>query len=222
MPSKKIDETNATGTQRVAIFIDGSNLYHSLEENCNRYDLDFAAFATKLCKERTLYRTYYYNVLRDRDRNHQAYEDQQKFLSALYNTPFLEVRLGGSKMRGDVAVEKGVDIMLATDLLRFAWDNLYDVAILVSGDGDFAYALQSAKDMGKHVEVAAFPSNLSGELTQVADERELFVPEYFSDLWSRGRAGSRGVERAAGTTRRWWRRGRSRGGNDQGNNQGDK
>ena len=34
--------------ERVAIFIDGSNLYHSLEENCRRYDVDFGAFSAKL------------------------------------------------------------------------------------------------------------------------------------------------------------------------------
>ena len=172
---------------RVAIFIDGSNLYHSLEENCHRFDVDFAAFSQKLCRGRPLLRTYYYNVLRDRDRNPQAYEDQQKFLNALYNTPYLEVRLGGSKIRGETAVEKGIDIMLATDLLRFGWEDLYDVAILVSGDGDFAYALQAVKNMGKHVEVAAFPANLSHELAQVADDREFFTPQYFEDLWSRRR-----------------------------------
>ena len=170
---------------RVAIFIDGSNLYHSLEENCSRYDLDFGAFSIKLAGERQLFRTYYYNVLRDQERNPQAYQDQQKFLSALYNTPYLDVRLGGSKIRGETAVEKGVDIMLATDLLRFAWTDLYDVAILVSGDGDFAYAVQAVKDMGKHVEVAAFPANLSWELSNIADDRELFTPDYFTELWSR-------------------------------------
>ena len=173
--------------RRVAIFIDGSNLYHSLEENCGRTDIDFEAFANKLCRGRSLYRTYYYNVLRAPDRNPQAYSDQQKFLAVLYSTPFLEVRLGASKMRGDVAVEKGIDIMLATDLLRFGWDDLYDVAILVSGDGDFVYALQGVKNMGKHVEIAAFSSNLAWELVQVADESEFFAPKYFSDLWTRRR-----------------------------------
>ena len=44
--------------QRVAIFIDGSNLYHSLEENCKRFDLDFKAFSVKLCKGRRHFRTY--------------------------------------------------------------------------------------------------------------------------------------------------------------------
>ena len=190
----------------MAIFIDGSNLYHSLEENCRRFDLDFAAFSRKLTGHRTLFRTYYYNVLRDPDRNPQAYQDQQKFLTALYNTPYLEVRLGISKVRGDTAIEKGIDITLATDLLRFAWQDLYDVAILVSGDGDFTYALQAAKDLGKHVEVAAFPSNLSWELAQVADQRESFTPEYFSELWSRGRGRSREPQRASEGSRRWWSR----------------
>ena len=199
------------GQLRVAIFIDGSNLYHSLEENCARFDVDFAAFADKLCNGRRLFRTYYYNIERDQDRNPQAYQDQQKFFSALHNTPYLEIRLGSAKMRRDVAVEKGVDIMLATDLLHYAWDNLYDAAILVSGDGDFSYAVQAVKNMGKHVEVAAFPANLSGELAQVADNRVLFTPEYFTDLWSSRRASSRqGAQNDRESQRRGWRLGRLR------------
>ncbi|MDA0770637.1 MAG: hypothetical protein BZY79_04390 [SAR202 cluster bacterium Casp-Chloro-G4] len=196
--------------QRVAIFIDGSNLYHSLEENCKRFDLDFKAFSNKLCKGRQHFRTYYYNVLRDPDRNPQAYQDQQKFLAALYSTPYLEVRLGAAKQRGDVVIEKGVDIMLATDLLQMAWKDLYDVAIVVSGDGDFAYALQTVKNVGKHVEIGAFPANLSWELAQISDSCEFFTPEYFTEIWSRRRNGSRnenhGNQGATDPSRRGWRR----------------
>lgn len=196
--------------QRVAIFIDGSNLYHSLEENCKRFDLDFKAFSNKLCKGRQHFRTYYYNVLRDPDRNPQAYQDQQKFLAALYSTPYLEVRLGAAKQRGDVVIEKGVDIMLATDLLHMAWNDLYDVAIVVSGDGDFAYALQTVKNMGKHVEVGAFPANLSYELAQISDSCEFFTPEYFTDIWSRrrnnGNGNRNGNQGPTDPSRRGWRR----------------
>ena len=210
MDSEKGQWANDKSLTRVIIFIDGSNLYHSLEENCKRFDVDFAALAAKLCKDRSLFRTYYYNVLRDPERTPQAYQDQQKFLSALYNVPYLEVRLSGSKMRGDVAVEKGVDIMMATDLLRLAWEDIYDVAVLVSGDGDFAYAVQTIKNMGKHVEIAAFPANLSWELANVADDREFFTPEYFSDLWSRQKGTKRSTSNSGGTQERGWRLGRAR------------
>lgn len=141
---------------RVAIFIDGSNLYHALRSNFKRQNLNFAKFADKLCGERRLFRVYYYNILRDQSQYPEGYRDQQDFLEALHRMPYLEVRLGVTKMAQGMPVEKGVDIMLATDLLHFAWANLYDVAILVSGDGDFAYALQTVKNMGKHVEVAYF------------------------------------------------------------------
>ena len=210
MDSEKGQWANDKSLTRVIIFIDGSNLYHSLEENCKRFDVDFAALAAKLCKDRSLFRTYYYNVLRDPERTPQAYQDQQKFLSALYNVPYLEVRLSGSKMRGDVAVEKGVDIMMATDLLRLAWEDIYDVAVLVTGDGDFAYAVQTVKNMGKHVEIAAFPANLSWDLANVADDREFFTPEYFSDLWSRQKGTKRSTSNSGGTQERGWRLGRAR------------
>jgi uncharacterized LabA/DUF88 family protein len=202
MNSNQKDNDTSVNDQRVAIFIDGSNLYHSLEENCKRFDLDFAAFSKKLSKGRKIYRTYYYNVLRDAERNTQAYLDQQKFLSVLYSTPYLEVRLGESKIRGDTAVEKGIDIMLATDLLKFAWNDLYDIAILVSGDGDFSYAVKAVKDTGKHVELAAFPSNLSSDLSNIADDREFFSPTYFKGLWTRKRTKSRKSSRPGDNSRR--------------------
>ncbi len=171
---------------RVAIFIDGSNLYHALRSNFGRYDLNFAEFTKKLCGPRRMFRTYYYNVLQDPTQRAEGYREQQEFLSTLRETPYLEVRLGGTKMApGGVPVEKGIDVMLVTDLLHFAWNNLYDVAVLVSGDSDFAYALQAIKNMGKHVEVAYFESNVSKDLLAVADNKHLLNRDFFRDLWAR-------------------------------------
>lgn len=150
-------------------------------------DLDFGSFVNKMCGERQLFRAYYYNILQDPDRRGTAYQEQQKFLATLYNTPYMEVCLGISKYRGDVLIEKGVDIMMATDVLQFAYRDLYDVAVLVSGDADFAYAMQAVKNLGKHVEVVAFPSNLSYELTQTADVLHVLDRDFFDDLWSNSR-----------------------------------
>jgi uncharacterized LabA/DUF88 family protein len=176
---------------RVAIFIDGSNLYHALRSNFRRHDLNFAEFTKKLCGSRVFFRTYYYNVLQSPTQRPDGYRDQQEFLDILRKTPYLEVRLGSTKMAQGVAVEKGIDIMLATDLLYFAWNNFYDVAVLVSGDADFAYALQAVKNMGKHVEVAYFESGVSKDLLNVADNRHQLDRGFFRGLW----AGKRHVRR---------------------------
>jgi uncharacterized LabA/DUF88 family protein len=169
---------------RVAIFIDGSNLYHALRSNFGRHDLNFAGFASKLCVSRRLFRTYYYNVLQDQVQRPDGYREQQEFLDILRKTPYLEVRLGTTKIVQGVPVEKGIDIMLATDLLYFASKDFYDVAVLVSGDADFAYALQAAKNMGKHVEVAYFESGVSRDLLNIADNRHLLNRSFFSGLWA--------------------------------------
>jgi len=58
--------------------------------------------------------------------------------------------------------EKGVDVKLATDLLKLA--GIYEVAIIVSGDGDYVPAVQAAKDQGKHVVNVSFLKKSGGVL----------------------------------------------------------
>ena len=169
---------------RVAIFIDGSNLYHALKNNFGRYDLYFTGFINKLCSSRPLFRTYYYNILQDPNKWAETHKEQHEFIEVLNKTPYLEVRLGSTKVAQGVPIEKGIDVMLATDLLYFAWNNSYDVAVLVSGDSDFGYALQAVKNMGKHVEVAYFENVVSKDLLDIADNRHLLDRNYFSGLWA--------------------------------------
>jgi uncharacterized LabA/DUF88 family protein len=168
---------------RIAIFIDGSNLYHALRTNFKRNDLNFTEFTNKLCGSRNLFRIYYYNVQQDPMQWPEGYREQQEFFDILRKTPYLEVRLGGTKVAQGVSVEKGIDIMLATDLLYFAWNDFYDVALLVSGDSDFAYALQAVKNMGKHAEVAYFERGISKDLLSVADNRHMLNRDFFKNLW---------------------------------------
>lgn len=168
---------------RVAIFIDGSNLYHALKTNFRRNDLNFSEFINRLCGSRTLYRSYYYNILQDPAQWPEGYRDQQDFLTALKMTPYLEVKLGTTKIGQGTQVEKGIDIMLATDMLSFAWNDLYDIAVLVSGDGDFTYAMQTIKNMGKYVEIAYFRTGISKDLLDMADNRQLLDQNFFQDLW---------------------------------------
>ena len=170
--------------ERIMVFIDGSNLYHVLGEVCGRHDLNFGKFAEKVAGDRQLVRTYYYNIRQDSERDPNVATEQGKFLQTMYDTPYLEVRMGVSKRHGETMVEKGVDVFMATDLVAFAFMDLYDTAIVVSGDGDFFPAIQTAKNQGKHIEVAAFDNNLSSEAGNVSDAVIKLNKTYFTGLWS--------------------------------------
>ena len=52
------------------------------------------------------------------------------------------------------SVEKGVDVSLAVDMVEGAYNNEYDVCLLVSEDSDFVPALKAVKKMGKITELA--------------------------------------------------------------------
>jgi len=156
--------------ERIAIFIDGSNFYHGLKALFGSAKIDFVKLAEKLCAGRKLIRTYYYNVPVNRADGEERYRRQQGFFAKLHGTPYMEVKLGRLVRRGSTMIEKGVDVKLAVDMLNMAFTNIYDTAIVVSGDGDFDSAIYGAKNMGKHVENAYFSSGHSDQLKKACDK----------------------------------------------------
>ena len=172
---------------RVMVYIDGSNLHHSLNQAAGRTDLDFSKFSQKLVGDhRQLVRTYYYNAPLDQTREPERYRSQQGFFERLRRIDYFEVRLGRLVYRGFPSFapyEKGVDIRLGTDMLVHGFARNYDVAILVSGDTDFADAVQAIKDRGLHVEVALFDRTGSQRLRDVADKVRLVDLSFLSDCW---------------------------------------
>lgn len=185
--------------ERVVVFIDGSNFYYALKRNLGTAKIDFSRLSHHLCNNRRLIRTYYYNVPVDPKEDEERYKRQQKFFDGLRRIDYLEIVLGRLEKRqvkigyNELAnlyndqiardiinkqgekvipynIEKGVDIAIAVDMLNFAYRNIYDTAILVSGDGDFARAVQAVKNEGKHVEVAFFRKDFSYHLEQVCDK----------------------------------------------------
>ncbi len=156
--------------KRVTIFIDGSNLYHGIKNDLKRYDLNYQAFANVLCGERELIRVHYYNAPIDQETDPEKYKKQQKFFENIRNLDYFRVILGRLEPRENTFVEKGIDIHIAVDMLTLAYKNAYDVAILVSGDADFAKAVEAVQDLGKHVENATTKSTSSNRLAQTCDK----------------------------------------------------
>ena len=155
--------------KRAMVFIDGNNLYFGMKKNVGNYNLNYWKFIQKIVGDCELVRAYFYTAIFRKEDDEKLFNSQQKFLSYLQEVPYMQVTTGRIEKRGEALVEKGVDVNLAVDLVRFGAKRLYDVAILVSGDGDYAPAVNAVKDMGLHVENAFFFDEVSIHLKHVCD-----------------------------------------------------
>lgn len=156
---------------RVCVFIDGSNLYFALKRNNKMTRVDYYQFSLALAgKDRKLVRTFYYNATFDSTHFSDKAKSQQSFFDSLDRTPYLELRLGRIiQNREGHRMEKGVDVRMAGDMVYYAARDFYDTAIVVTEDQDFAPAMGLVKDLGKHVELAAFPDAQNREMVRAAD-----------------------------------------------------
>jgi uncharacterized LabA/DUF88 family protein len=83
------------------------------------------------------------------------------------------------------AKSKGVDLTLATDMLCHAFNNSYDLAVLVAGDADYVPLVREVKRRGKLVLVAFFTDGglgFSEDLELVADHG-LNLSGMFAEKW---------------------------------------
>lgn len=157
--------------ERVAIFIDGSNFYHCLKDEFGIAKLDMGKLVEKVRAGRDLVRTYYYNAPVNQEDHPEQYQSQQRFFERLRQIPYFQVKLGRLEKRpGGMLVEKGVDLAIAVDMLQLAHRNVYDTAVLITGDGDFAYVVNAIKDLGKHVENAFLRTGRSKALADACDK----------------------------------------------------
>jgi uncharacterized LabA/DUF88 family protein len=190
---------NMLSEDRVMIFIDGSNLYHSLKKFFNRADIDMGAFCDKLRAKRRLIRIYYYNAIVGRREEPERFKDQQAFFAGVGAVPYTELRLGHlvyNNWPSTPPYEKGVDVQLATDLLTHSFKRNYDTAILVAGDNDYVGALQAVKDNGNHVEVALFgKERTSHGLRDVADRIIDMDGRFLRGCWKNEQPGQNGLHR---------------------------
>eukprot|EP00026_Physarum_polycephalum_P007770 Phypoly_transcript_07836.p1 GENE.Phypoly_transcript_07836~~Phypoly_transcript_07836.p1 ORF type:complete len:496 (+),score=82.82 Phypoly_transcript_07836:37-1488(+) len=76
------------------------------------------------------------------------------------------------KQNVDSRVQKGVDVSIATLILKHSFQNLCDQVVLIAGDGDFYEALSTAKDeLRKDIVLVGFQDfTLSLDLQQLANK----------------------------------------------------
>jgi uncharacterized LabA/DUF88 family protein len=143
---------------KVAIFIDGNNLFHAAR--FHNIDIDYNKLLRVLLGDGRLFRAFFYTGV------DAGAERQQGFLLWMRRNGFRVVQKE-LKTFYDGTRKANLDVEIAVDMLSLA--GRYDTAVLVSGDEDFVYAVNSVAYKGCRVEVAGFRSNTAPKLIDVAD-----------------------------------------------------
>jgi uncharacterized protein (TIGR00288 family) len=144
--------------QRVGIFVDIQNMYYSARALYNK-KVNFKAILEASVGNRKIVRALAYGITTEEAHEEDFHEALAKQGFELKNKP-LQTFVGGQK-KGDW------DVGIAIDILRL--EPKIDVAILVSGDGDFIPLVSFAKDRGLRIEVVSFRESTSAGLIEAAD-----------------------------------------------------
>jgi uncharacterized LabA/DUF88 family protein len=152
---------------RVAIFIDGSNLYNSLKKINEK--IDFQRFIDNVVGNRQLVGVFYYTANLHIEEDEKRYWEHHRFLEELrkisqFNVVLCKLKkisLGENKFK---YVIKGDDARLIHDFIVGGYENVYDIAIIVSGDEDFEPMIKTAQKKGKKIGNAYFKHSSSNLL----------------------------------------------------------
>ena len=146
--------------QRVGIFIDAQNLYHSAK-NLYKRKVNFGEVVKEALTGRVLIRAIAY-VITSEAGDEKGFFDALKKMGIETKTKNLQVFAGGAK-KGDWDVGLTVDAISLSHKL--------DSVIIISGDGDYVPLVEYLKlSSGCQVEVVSFGKSTSSKLIDAADD----------------------------------------------------
>lgn len=152
---------------RCAIFIDEGYLRKLYI--ASRVNVDIRRLGLYLADGDPVLKIYYYYCLPYANPRHPTAEQiekrkrKQSFIDSIKRHELIVVREGWLAKRGDIEesktvyLQKGVDVMLAVDLVQMAKDGIISKAVLLTGDGDYVPALEAAKGCGIEIVLACAP-----------------------------------------------------------------
>ena len=145
-------------SKNVAVFVDVANIFYAAK--AAGVDIDYVTLLKAATAGRDFVRAYAYTGLDPENDN------QRQFHAFLARNGYKVISKDIRKY-GDGRIKANLDIELVVDMMKTA-RNL-DIAVVVSGDGDFASAIRAVQEMGVRVEVISFRGNTSSDLIDVAD-----------------------------------------------------
>ena len=107
-------------------------------------------------------------------------QKQEEYVQKIKDLELYEVRLGRHVLSTAGGIEnkknwgwrqKGVDSLIAIDMITKGFEGQYNTAILLAGDADFVEIVNSVKNLGANVVGAFFPSHISQDLEFSLDKK---------------------------------------------------
>ncbi len=150
--------------ERVAIFVDGANMFYA--QRLLGWHLDFARVIEYFTRGHEMYNAFYYTGVQVPPDN-----SQRDFLTALRHLGFT-IREKSIKETLDqnsnaVIRRANLDIEIVIDMFNTA--DRYEIAILMSGDGDFERAVELLRSKGKEIVGVGTRGMISSELENACD-----------------------------------------------------
>jgi uncharacterized LabA/DUF88 family protein len=144
--------------QRVGVFIDTQNLYHSARSFYGAH-VNYKALMESAVSGRLFVRAFAYVIRSDST-------EETKFFDALTELG-IETRVKDLQVFYSGEKKADWDVGIAIDIVRMS--EKLDAIVLVSGDGDFTEVLKYVRSRGLRAEVMAFRKTTSQKLTDEAD-----------------------------------------------------
>ena len=154
--------------ERIALFIDGSNLYATAR--ALGFDIDYKSLLGMFQKQAMMVRAFYYTALLD-DQEYSPIRPLVDWLDyngyTIVTKPTKEFTdaTGRRKIKGNMDIELAIDVMEMSDRL--------DHIVLFSGDGDFRRLVEAVQRKGVRVTVISTikssPPMIADELRRQAD-----------------------------------------------------
>lgn len=153
---------NFYSNERVALYIDGANLYAAAR--ALGFDIDYKRLLALFSKQGRLIRAFYYTALVD-DQEYSPIRPLVDWLDYNGYTMVTKPTKEFTDSAGRRKIKGNMDLELATDVLEMA-DRL-DHVVIFSGDGDFRCVVEAAQRKGVRVTVV---STVKSAPPMVADE----------------------------------------------------
>lgn len=178
----------------VMVFIDGNYVRKHTKEKHKTDLLNYDVIGMKLAEAAVgahpnLIRIYYYDAianLRDAEKIQDSEErkhiedkiktlirKQEHYFDMIHTQQFVTIRQGHLVVaEKETPRQKGVDVLMAIDMLTAAFERQYNWAVLVAGDSDFLELVKAVKQTGANIMGFYFKGHVSKELLNSFDKRQ--------------------------------------------------